>query len=657
MKTWEDILLDKNLPNPIPPPPYTDLDKKFGFINRENEEKELLYFIEKAKIEDRGFLIFLLGNQGRGKTAFHTNFKSKHSYPKSDVLYIYMSFPIDLNELNFSFIFRNYLKELIESPVLIEIRDKIFNDYKDIFKTKPETEEGLKNLLNKIKKEFTKFPGILSIYPNLVSFVITSTPFSPYYLYFYNFFMRNEELTNDIPFAEFVLENKEQNALTKLMRFSNFLKAMLNIKHTVLIIDDFDIYYRNENVYRSIYKILMAFRNEKELLKSFSIIFSGSPTFYQEFIQSLTQNERGRIENWIYDMNLETLSPDDFVDIIKSTFNKFWSCYCEESILPPENIFGIFNRDTLKFLYAYSDNDLREVLRKLYDLIEKIRKNEKINYYLDIKNFIKEFKINKIGLREIEVEYFKNDLDKRVKHEKSSQFINQRLSLIFNHLRDYFKSNKIFIEAKSEEKILNYSADVLLKVLKENHPPYEIIFEIKMKDGKVNFDEIKSRIEILKENPNRYLYWLTKSPLDYVNVEISLQSRILREKQLNETELAYLSYLINISEIFDLKVFNIDYLISIIKQSGIDLDLILNPPKGIIPPPEKDIDKEIEKIVLNYSTEKTRVYKTTVIKDIRDRGFKDYSNEFILLRIDEIARKLNFKVTQETIGFKMKEIR
>ncbi|MDI6861484.1 MAG: hypothetical protein QMD25_05675 [Caldisericia bacterium] len=655
MKSWESVLLDKNLPNPIPPPPYVDLDEKFGFINREKEEEELLEFVNKAIIENSGFLIFILGDQGKGKTTFLRNFKRKYSYPKSNILYVYMKFPIDLEELNFSYIYKNYLKELFYSKILNEIQDKIFKECNYIFLKKPETEEELNILLNKLKKEVGNLPPILRSYPKIISFVISSTSPSPTEIYYENFFYNDQEVPNEIPSSDLVNSKNEMDAITKLGNFSKFLKNYLEITHTVLMIDDFDIYERNEKIYRSLYKILMGFRNDSTLLKNFTLIFAGSSTFYDEFIQSLSQNERKRIEDWFYPIYFENLNPDNFVDLIKSAFNKFWKDYIQEGALPPDNILGIFNKDTLKFLYDYNRRDLRDTLRNIFDLIEKIRKNGKITYYYDIKNFIKEFKKDKVNLNELECEFFRNELEKRVKQEKSSQFINEKLSQIFNYLKKYFESNKIFIEADSEVKILNYSADILLKVMKYYEPPYEVIFEIKMKEGRVGYDDIKSRIEILKENQNRYLYWITKSPLEDVSIDMFISYRILRKDELNNTELAYLSYLINLSEIFDLSEFNFEDLKTLLKQSGIDFDLILNP--KIKPQIQlKNIEKEIENILLENAQSKVFIKKETVYKNLKNKGFSDYSQQYIFSLINDISKKLNFKPTQETVQFKKKQI-
>ncbi|MEM2928875.1 MAG: hypothetical protein QXP60_07920 [Nitrososphaerota archaeon] len=659
MKSWEDILLDKNLPNPIPPPPYTDLDQKFGFVNREEEEKNLLNFINKAKIEGRGYLLFILGNQGKGKTAFLKHIKEKHSYPNSDTLYVYMNFPIELNELNFNFIYLNYLRELFSSPILINIQEKIFSEYKDIFIEKPDTVEKLNLIIQKIKNDFRSFPNELIDFRNLISFVITSTPPSPYYLDIYNYIFHLIEIPNHIPSINLLKISNNESLITILIRFSVFLRTFLGINHTVLIIDDFDIYERNERIYRNLYGILMGFRNRIELLKNFTLIFSGSLTFYEEFIQSLGSNERGRIENWIYPIIFEDFETDHFVDIINRAFTNFWGNYIEEGVLQPDNIFGVFNRDTLRFLYEYKNRDLRETLRKLHDLIEKMRRNGKLSYYIDVKSFIREFKVDKSGLKDIEIKYFLDELDRRVKQEKSSTFINHRLKDILKNIRGYFESKKIFIDVDSEVKISNYYADLVLRVSKENYPPFEVVFEIKMKEDLVNYDEIKSRIEILKNSENRYLYWLTKSPLDNIKINDNFKTRILRDKELNKTELAYLSYLINIPEIFNLNDFGFEDLLFIIKQSGIDIDLILNPPKSHIPINIfKDIDSEIEDILNDYNEQfKSYIKKETIFNKLKERGFNGYSFDYVSTRIDDVSRKLGFKPTISTVQFKIKEIK
>lgn len=651
MKSWEEILLDKNIPNPIPAPPHADLDEKFGFINREKEENELLRFINKAKVENRGFLIFLLGNQGKGKTTFLRHIKEKYSYKKSDVLFVFMNFPQNLSELNFSFIYKNFIKEFFLSDAISDAYEKILNNFK-----KPESEEDVVRLINNIKSEIEKLPSGLSTNPYLVSFIIASLKPSPYFYDIYNYIYNDEELSEDIPIYNFLIETKESIAITKLVRFSKFLKNLLNINHIVLIIDDFDVLDRDEKVFKSLYKTLMNFRNNQELLKNFSLIFSGSVDFYDGFIQSLSQNERGRIENWVYTIFFESFETEDFINLINCAFSKFWKKFNEEIILP-ENVFTVFNKETLSFLYEYENRDLRNVLRKLYDLIEKMRENGKIIYYQDIKNFIKEFKKDKIGLNEIEVKYFIDEIGKKVKLEKSSTFINKRIALIFNHLKDYFKLQKIYIEVNNEEKISDGKADVLLKITKEDNKYYEVIFEVKIKESKVNYNDIESRIKMLKESENRYLYWITKSPLEKIVIESQIEKRILRESVLKDFELAYLSYLIHIPEIFDLNEFDENSLITIIKQSGIDLDLILNPPfGGPIQEKRKNLDEEIEKILKEISETQTYAKKETIFKKLIEKGLNNYARDFLILKISEISGKMGFNATKETIRFKTKEI-
>ncbi|MBC7195283.1 MAG: hypothetical protein H5U37_06480, partial [Caldisericia bacterium] len=278
-------------------------------------------------------------------------------------------------------------------------------------------------------------------------------------------------------------------------------------------------------------------------------------------------------------------------------------------------------------------------------------------YYTDIKSFIKEFKINKIGLKDLEKKYFAEELDKRVKLEKSSQFINKTIAFIFNHLKNYFRSQKIFIEADSEANISGKFCDVLLKIYKENGDYHEIVFEIKMKEGPVSFNDIESRIEILKESENRYLYWLTKSPLEKISIDIETKRKILREKELDSTELGYLSYLIHLPEIFNLNEFDFNSLITLIKQSGIDLDLIINPPVSKPYIPEINLDKEIENLLKNLSEEQNWVKKETIIKRIKERGFRGFAEEYLLSKINEISNTLGYKITQDTVRFKIKEIR
>jgi len=61
------------------------------------------------------------------------------------------------------------------------------------------------------------------------------------------------------------------------MKFlSKFTKDYLGIEHTILIIDDFDILDRNEEIFRSLYKLLIFFRNNSSIIQDFTLILSVS---------------------------------------------------------------------------------------------------------------------------------------------------------------------------------------------------------------------------------------------------------------------------------------------------------------------------------------------------------------------------------------------
>ncbi|HQP00281.1 MAG TPA: hypothetical protein PL042_06705, partial [Caldisericia bacterium] len=138
MKKWEEILLNKELPNPIPPTPYVNLDEKFGFVDREEELKVILDYVKKATIENKGKLIFLLADQGRGKTAFLNYLVKKYQYPKTKYIFSYMSFPMKIEELDFTLIFQKYLHSLYHTGAMTDILDKFFNENDKILGKKPE---------------------------------------------------------------------------------------------------------------------------------------------------------------------------------------------------------------------------------------------------------------------------------------------------------------------------------------------------------------------------------------------------------------------------------------------------------------------------------------------------------------------------------------
>lgn len=653
MKKWEEVLLNKELPNPIPPPPYANLDEKFGFVDREDDIKSILDYIKNAKIEKKGKLIFLLADQGRGKTTFLNYLVKNYSYPKTKYIFSYMNFPMKIDELDFCLIFQKYLYSLFHSGALIDIYNKFFNENEKIFGKKPENLDDVKRITQEIKLRLNK----LKIeYPKIITTILYSLPPSPYYLDVF-YFLEGDTLDLPDENLNFLQVNKNEHAIPRMINLSKFLKSYLDIEHSILIIDDFDILDRNEEIFRKLYKLLIYFRNNSSLIENFSLILSGSTTFYEEFMNSLTLNERNRIESWVIPLNLGFLKSKDFLNIINRCFSNYWSGYLENSPFP-ENIYGVFSSEAIEFLYQYEGCDLRFTLRKLNELIEKIRKEQKIEYYTDINKVIKEFKKEKTGLKDIELDYFRENLEKIVKEKKSSTFINKKLAQFIFSLKDYFRSHNIYIEVESEKEINGYFVDVFLKVNKLNPPSsFDVIFEIKMEDKPVNFKEIESRLKILKENKNSYLFWISKSELERIVIDDDLYKRILRDKPLNKTEISYLSYIINIFDLFPLDDLSYQDRIALLRQAGIDLDKILNPPiiRVVGETDERNIDALIEKILNDFKKEQIKVTKKRVVNVIKERDyFKDLSEDFILNRVIDISQSLNFKVTPDYIYFTKK---
>ncbi|BAL80389.1 ATP-binding protein [Caldisericum exile] len=654
MKDWKEVLLDRSLPSPIPPPPYSNLEQSFGFLDRENEIKEFLDLINKAVIEHRGFLIFLLGDQGKGKTTFLKYIKENYFYPSkdnSDKLFVSMHFPQELSELDFSFIFTKYIGEIVNSGLIDKLRDRVVYELNSTLGLNLEytDKNQVIDFLTKVKNLVITLPKNLLKNMEIITFVISSYIYYPEIQSFIDY---GEQPNNQ--FLGLLKHGPNEVSVSKIYLFSKFLRDFMGIKHTVFSIDDFDILERNENVYRTLYKLLMSFRNAN-LVEEFSIVLSGSVSFYEEFIQSLSQNERQRIENWGYPIFFESLDTKDVLDLIKRSFSNFWMNY---NVIPPDNPYGVFSSDSISFLYTYTNKDIRETLRKLYDLINEMRSLGNIVDYSDVKKIISKFKVDKVGLKDVELNYFKNLLIEKVKLFKSSDFINEKLKDAFNKLIKYYESRSISIRAEKEVNINGSFADVLLTVNKINEGMrYEIIFEVKIKDSEVSEEEISSRINLIKGNERRYLYWISRSKLHELDyTDGNDKKRILRDTPLTETEIAYLSYLVHIPEIFGWDKFEDNDLELILKQSGINMDLILN-----LQAPKEDKPSNIyalfEEILDRFlKEEKIYVLKKTVLREVRGKGFKDFSDEYLMGVLSEVAHQKNLRITDSQIRFDIKKI-
>ncbi len=168
---------------------------------------------------------------------------------------------------------------------------------------------------------------------------------------------------------------------------------------------------------------------------------------------------------------------------------------------------------------------------------------------------------------------------------------------------------------------------------------------------------------MIKDDNLKFLYWITKSELEKIIYGDDIKFRIINYKPLNKIQFSYLSYLIFLSENSLLNEISDQDKITLLKQAGIDMDIILNPP--IKKPPieiqveEENIDILIEKILNEYiKNEKTRIKKDTLVNKIKEKErFKDLSRDFLISKIVEISMKLDLKATQDFINFKTKELK
>jgi len=243
-----------------------------------------------------------------------------------------------------------------------------------------------------------------------------------------------------------------------------------------------------------------------------------------------------------------------------------------------------FSLKTSQYLYEINDRNLRDTLKNLYDIVEKYKINNQIDYIKDIKDSI--FKLrpptDPIYLFENEMNYLENFLSNYTNRNQLSRNIEFGLLNTFNEIKEKSPYGKLIYRVKHEPNIkLNggksakpdiyftlFGAESVQDIKKA-----EIQVKAYYPSNKVKIKDIEGSLSLLKAKKTHYLHFITLSPLEEEIIE-ELQnfgSQIGRISKLSNEESYYLLLLTKeFSELFfKRKILDVNSYIQILSKIGI----------------------------------------------------------------------------------------
>ncbi len=408
-------------------------------------------------------------------------------------------------------------------------------------------------------------------------------------------FYEGYEIRTDAIASEYI------NKIIELIRWSFDSQTTL-----MLIIDHLEggAGDKKEKVFTNLFSLLLNLRSKNYI----TIVLSGTLDAYNEFDSILQKDQSNQLENWLIDIALINLNPNDVNTIISKYLENFWK---EVLYYPPHNkILFPFGSNSLKYLYEINGHNLRNTLRELYNLIETFKKNNKLDY---IETFFQAFKVfrkrKEVALSVIEQkELVKKLLDNTIQDKKRSTDVEFALcefyEILCNH-EDYNYLSDVKHEpllGKSKKKpdiFLEFFGNIDLESVKKvgiEVKVYRVMNEVPKKD-------VKKTYILLKDKALDYVSWITNVPLNLearYDLEEELKRHLGRYSPLNDLELSYLAFARYFKEIYQRKP-HIDEAIFILERLKITPLMIKQRVETLakltideIPKPKIVIDKYLE---------------------------------------------------------------
>lgn len=309
-----------------------------------------------------------------------------------------------------------------------------------------------------------------------------------------------------------------------------------------------------EKVYSNLFSLLLNLRQKKFL----TIILSGTLDAYNEISKVLEEDQNLQLDNWAKTIALTNLDPEIVIRIINQYFAIFWGDFNFRP--PPEYSLYPFGVNSIKYLYSNNGQDLRKTLKNVYELIEKYRKQDKIE---KVDTFFKAFKSfrqrDDMALSYIEQIELKNKLlDKRIQDKNRSTKVELALCKFFEPLKNH-PDYDYLTDVKHEPSLgpSKKKPDVYLEFFGKQGLEFvkSVGIEVKIyrKGTEIAKKDISKTYILLEEKAVDYVMWVTNVPLDIkhrYDLPPELKPNLGRFTPLDDLELAYVAFMVNFEEIF-----------------------------------------------------------------------------------------------------------
>lgn len=646
-----------NNQNPFPRNPVCSRDNLPKFcLGRDEEIGIIKNGIEKVALSynHKSAWIPINGSGGTGKTtiALYVYDSAKNKKSKDlEIDYLecaYIEGPSDYNFLNIINIYKKILRDLGKTPgnfpyflgfkfilklcTFFEqenlIREEFLRRFSSIWKFTSKSSDHT-DLLLKLKSKGPNFARDLKYFVRDFDFVL----------------LNNENISLPIDYIETLIDLTSDNTNFRLAAYNKIigdnlendeeaiemlenliavLNFLFNKNCLLIIIDNLENLPEIKESCKNLFRILLRFRSA---INNCLLLTIGSTDFWEFFNKTLNTSELNMIKGFKFDdITLLNLSEKDASRIMNRYLIEFWQSpgitykpKGADSAFP-------FSLKTSQYLYEINDRNLRDTLKNLYDIVEKYKINNQIDYIKDIKDSI--FKLrpptDPIYLFENEMNYLENFLSNYTNRNQLSRNIEFGLINVFNEIKEKTPYGKLIYRVQHEPKIKLHSGksakpDIYFTLFGTESVQDIKKAEIQVKayypSNKVKIKEVDGSLSLLKEKKTHYLHFITLSPLEEEIIE-SLQKfgpQVGRISKLSNEESYYLLLLTKeFSNLFFKKeILDVNSYIQILNKIGINFPEFLEKIRNIKliekPPTEEPKKPEKEKPLKRPKTPEEKI--------------------------------------------------
>lgn len=605
LKKCKPTILNPLYENPFPKPPfavnYYNNPPLFCY-GRDDNLNEIVNEINNSITHFQPILIRVMGKQGIGKSTLicwcANEINKKYSVP-----IIYLETSAQPDDFKMKSLYRQIISKIEKPDIINKLLFNSINKFIKIFKnasgrlyeelSNKFSGEEIKHLISnseyieeKIKnpifnqKMFDLLNNNSIILKNYIPIELN------FLLVFWKSHTQNPELMRSLnafrgndSYSGYNIQT-DSDASKYIDEIIELFRWAFDEKTTLIIIIDHleaGISQQKESVYSNLFSLLLNLRQKKFL----TIILSGTLDAYGAFDEVLQEDQRLQLDNWSKTIALTSLDPNVVIEIINRYLVIFWSKVNYQP--PPSKALFPFGINSIKYLYDNNGQDLRNTLKNLYELIEKYKKNNELEYIESFFNAFKAFRQrDDVALSFIEQrELIAKLLDSSIQDKNRSTKVEIALCKFFKILQNHPDYNYL-TDVKHEPPLgkSNKKPDVFLEFFgnlgSDLIKKMGIEVKIYRKSTEIPKKDIEKTYLLLKENALDYVNWITNVPLNLqyrYNIPDDLKINLGRISPLNDLELAYIAFISYFEEIFERKptIEEIEFILNKIDLSPIKL--------------------------------------------------------------------------------------